>query len=416
MPAQRDHTTGNEIVSLGGDAGAGSTLHVAVYPSIDQTVLRTMALWKALHPDVAVRLTSRPMHDHHRAMAEVLANGVDVPDVIGIEVTYMSRFAALGGLEDLSQAPYRGDEHVPRLAPHALPAARSATGALLALPADIGPGVLFYRQDLLDRAGVAAAELVGWDGLVAAGRRLRAETNVALVSHVALLADLRSRAGIPPGEGLYFDPDGAPRLRSERFQAGLELAREARAAGIDAREEAEWRARWQSLVAAGLVAAHPAGPWMLGMLEGWIAPGTRGAWRTLDLPAGVRTGFGGSYYALPKRSPNRAVGWDWVKLMCLDRRAQLLAFEHAGAFPALAGALDDALLDEPLPFLGGQRARRQWSSATAEIPVLPAHALDALAASALRSALRAVLDDGQEVGQALGEAERHLWRLVKDGL
>jgi multiple sugar transport system substrate-binding protein len=275
--------------------------------------------------------------------------------------------------------------------------------------------VLFYRKDLLDRAGVGEDQLASWDGLVAAGRRLRQATGVALLASLGFLVDLRARADVPEGEGLYFGPSGVPRLRSDRFVAAFELARAARAAGIDAGVDEDWSPRWVSALGSGQVAAEPCGCWLVGQLEDWIAPDTRGRWRTAPLPGGVHLGWGGSYYAMPKRTPNRALAWDWLKLVCLDRRVQLAAFEHSCAFPALTDALDDPFLDEPLPFLGGQRARQQWRDVAAAIPAFPVHPLDTLAAGAVRGALAAVLDHAQDVGQALAEAERRVWRLIKEG-
>lgn len=412
MPVGSDRT-GDQFASLPGD-GPELTLEVALYPSVDQTVLRMLGLWRARHPAVAVRLTSRAMRDHHRAMAEALASVGGVPDVIAIEATHIGGFAARGGLEDLSKATYGAEAHALRVAPHALPPARDATGALIAFPADTAPGALFYRRDLFDRAGVDVAALATWDGVIAAGRRLRQACDVALLSHLGGLAVLRAREGIPAGEGVYFDAGGAPRLRSERFVAALELAREARAAAIDARITEEWTSRWEASIASGLVAAQPGGPWLLGMLETFVAPELRGAWRCADLPGGVRAPWGGTYYALPHASPNRQLAWEWVKLMCLDPRVQLQAFEHNGAFPALTGALADAFLDEPLPFLGGQPARRLWLRAADALPALPAHRLDAFAGDALRAALHAVVDEGVGVAAALADAERRVSRRLEE--
>ena len=61
---------------------AAPALTVAAYPPLDQALIRHRGLWRLQHPDVPVRVAAREMHDHHRALAELLANGVDVPDVI----------------------------------------------------------------------------------------------------------------------------------------------------------------------------------------------------------------------------------------------------------------------------------------------------------------------------------------------
>src|SRR5262249_39566147 len=97
--------------------------------------------------------------DHHTAMTTALATGSGLPDVMAVDLRFLGKFAQGGGLEDLGRAPYDGLSYADRFARYTFPQATNARGQLVALPADIGPGTLLYRADLLARAGLAEADL-----------------------------------------------------------------------------------------------------------------------------------------------------------------------------------------------------------------------------------------------------------------
>ena len=130
----------------GGASAAPVTLTVASFPSFDEAVKVAIPEFKKKHPDVEIKLVSLAYPDHHTAMTTALATGANLPDVMAVEIGFIGKFAESGGLEDLGVAPYSGLQYQKQFARFTYPQAMSGLGKLAAMPADIGPGALFYRK------------------------------------------------------------------------------------------------------------------------------------------------------------------------------------------------------------------------------------------------------------------------------
>ena len=93
-----------------------------------------------------------------RAVREVKACGKHAEATISYTVSpvhSIDRFVDMAKkLEDLGAAPYNGMQYQKQFARFTYPQAMSGMGKLAAIPADIGPGTLLYRQDLIERAGI----------------------------------------------------------------------------------------------------------------------------------------------------------------------------------------------------------------------------------------------------------------------
>lgn len=116
-------------------------LTVAAFPLIDKIVEAARPRWQALHPDVELRVISRPYGDHHTAMTTALSTAVRLPDVMALEVSFVGRFAHGYGLEDLRQAPFDIERERARWVPSVYGQATNGRGEVIAAPADIGPGL-----------------------------------------------------------------------------------------------------------------------------------------------------------------------------------------------------------------------------------------------------------------------------------
>jgi multiple sugar transport system substrate-binding protein len=90
------------------------------------------------------------------------------------------------------------------------------------------------------------------------------------------------------------------------------------------------------------------------------------------------------------------------------------------AFPALLEAQQDAIFDEPIPYLGGQRARLLWRDIAAKVPSIPVHRLDAMATDVIRFEYEEVVAQGKDIAEALHDArvliERRANRLKPAGI
>jgi multiple sugar transport system substrate-binding protein len=406
--------TGFAFCALGA-AQAQQTLTVAAFPAVDDIVKSAIPAWKAKHPNVEIKVVSRQFADHHTAMTTALSTSSYLPDVMVLEIGYVGRFAQGGGLEDLTGAAYGVQKFKSQFVPYAYDQATSRSGAVAAVPSDIGPGTLLYRNDILAKAGVTEADLTkSWDSFVASGVKIKAGTGAYLMANARNIKDIVIRTGIQPGDGIYFDGKAKPIVTSARFVRGFELARTVRQQGLDGKIN-DWSNEWGEGFKRGTIATQMTGAWLAGHMSNWLAPTTKGQWRAAQLPENAFAAYGGAFYAIPKgaAAANKAMAWELIQMMTLDRNVQISAFKAQDAFPALLETHSDAFFDQPIEFLGGQKARLVWRDATKQIKAVSVNELDSFAEEVVNTELDKVLDQGKEVSVALADAQKLLERRAK---
>lgn len=398
------------LAAAGVRAQAPTVLNVAAFPLVDEIARAALPLWQQLHPGVEVRIQTRQYQDHHTAMTTALSTSGNLPDVMVLEASFLGRFSQGAGLEDLTRDPYAIGRFQDRMVPFAYQQATNSRGAVVGMPTDIGPGTLLYRKDILERAGVGEDELTrSWDSYVAAGVRIKAKTGAYLIGTVQSVKDILIRSGIKAGEGQYFDKDSNVLVTSDRFVRAFEVAREARSHKLDARNTA-WSNEWAEGFKRGTVATEVTGAWMVGQLSNWVAPKTTGLWRAAALPEGSTVSYGGSFYAIPRRSDpaRKALAWDFIQFMTLNRDRQLEAFTKYDAFPALVDAHNAPFFEEPLEFLGGQKARVLWRDTARKITAVQVHKQSSFADEVINTELDKVMLNGKNIRTALADAQRLL--------
>ncbi len=402
------------VIATAGTAAQAVTLTVASFPSFDEAVKLAIPRYKKLHPEVEVKLTSLSFNDHHNAMTTALATSSGIPDVMGLEVQYIGKFAESKGLEDLNAAPYNARALADKLHRFGVAMGQDLAGGQIALPADVGPGTLFYRKDILDKAGVTEAQLTqSWNSYIDAGKVVRQKTGAYLVAHASELYSTYIRSNLKDGEGLYFDKAGNSLVNTPRFKRAFELAQAARKADIEAKIST-WSNEWREGFKRDQVATQMSGAWLVFHLESWLNPEGRGQWRAAQMPEGAYTAYGGAFYSIPRKAAHKKEAWDFIQFLIGDKEVQQSVFRKVGSYPALRSAMDDqAFLQEPLAFLGGQKARMLWKDATARIPLVAADRYDQVAAEIVGAALDDVLEDGVDIVKALANADDKLKRRVR---
>ncbi|HEX2013328.1 MAG TPA: extracellular solute-binding protein [Roseateles sp.] len=388
-------------------------LRVATFPDLDRAAKAAAAIWAQRHPEIELKIVSMQYADHHMAMTTALATGSGLPDVMAIDLRYIGKFAASGGFVDLNPPPYNAQALRGEFARFALAQGAGPQGSQVAIPADIGPGTLLYRKDLLDKAGVSEAEITrDWAAYLAAGRKIKAATGAYLMADAADLRDIALRQGLQDGEGIYFDAEGRVLVESQRFARAFELGRAARLAGLDARASA-WTNDWAAGFKQGRIATQMMGAWLVGHLKHWLAPDTKGLWRAAPLPGGVQAAYGGSFYAIPKKARHKEAAWDFIKLMSADKGVQLNSLRVLDSYPALLAAQRDPMMEEPLEFLGGQTARLMWRDTAAKVPAIPVNKYDALATDIIRDEFEKVIARGKDIPTALRDARQLIERRAR---
>lgn len=381
-------------------------LVVATYSTFSEQTEALASGWRARHPGTSVALVALQPDDFQQAIYPRLFTGAHVPDVLFVDAGYLVRFGAGDLLEALS-----GPAAAAAVAdlPPAAVTQGTVGGKLVGVAAELAPLVLFYRADVLARAGVGEAELTGsWESFAAACRKVKAATGGFCLSSEAELLDWALRAGLPSGASPYLSADGVPYPDTARVTRALALARDAGAAGIVSRAP-PGSDGWRELLRQGRVAVQPGGPTMVRRLERADAAG-RGKWRAAPLPEGAALSAPTEFCVLAGKGARKALAWELLRGSCLDREAQVAAWEQAGAFPALRSAAADPRVDAPVPFLGGQVVGPAWRAASRALPALAFHRLEPIAVDALLRELERVIVQGKPVEQALADARAELGR------
>ncbi len=390
-----------------------TTLTIATFPDLDRGAKAASAEWSKLHPNVELKIVSLQYADHHTAMTTALATGSGLPDVMALDFRFIGKFAESGGLEDLSKPPYNGLQLQSRFARYSIPQATNSSGALAAIPTDIGPGTLLYRKDLADKAGVSEADLTrDWDSYIASGKKIKAATGAYLLADAADLRDIALRIGLKDGEGIYFDKQGNALVDSPRFVRAFELGRTVRQAGLDAKA-VSWTNEWTAGFKQGRIATQMMGGWLTGHLRNWLAPDSKGLWRSAMLPGGLYASYGGSFYAIPKKAANKALAWEFIMFMTNNKETQLNSLRVLDTFPALLEAQQDPIMDEPVAYLGGQPARKLWRDIAAKVPAISVNKLDAMATDVIRDEFEQVVAHGKDIKTALADARNLIERRAR---
>ncbi|ENM3865170.1 TPA: extracellular solute-binding protein [Vibrio cholerae] len=351
--------------------------------------------------------------DHHTKLTTNLATGSGAGDVIVVDVEKIGPFVASGGLVNLSEK-YGADKYADRFAPYAWAQGKGSDGSVYGMPVDLGPGVMYYRTDIFKNAGIDVNEAIkDWDSYIKAGEKLKAK-NIQLIASASDVAQAIIFTTVPEGEGLYFDKEGNPVVTSARFVHAFEVAKKIRDKGLDGKILA-WSNEWYEGFRNGTFATQLSGAWLLGHLNNWIAPGTAGKWGVSHLPDGIYGSWGGSFLSIPTQSTKQDEAWKLIEYMTARRDVQLKHFETIAAFPANVTTYDDALFEQEMPFLGGQKARLLFAEVAKNIkPVAPAKGDHVARSIILENALMEVLDEGKDIKTALEEAERLIKRRTRN--
>ncbi|MEJ6076995.1 ABC transporter substrate-binding protein [Vibrio sp. 1-Bac 57] len=386
---------------------------VASFPNFNQVAEAAVPLFEKIHPEIKVKIVSTAYMDHHNAMTTALATGANLPDVMSIEANYIGRLAQSGGLEPLNVAPYNANEFYQKITPFTLAQGSDSDGNLRAMPADIGPGSLFYRKDILDKSGVTQEELIkNWDSFIDAGIKVKEKTGDYLLANAVDIKDIYIRANLKDGEGVYFDKDHNILVNSPRFKEAFRLSKKARMAGIDAKVS-PWTNEWTEGLKRGTISVQMMGAWLGGHLQDWIAPDATGLWRSTQLPNGALASWGGSFYAIPVKAKHKPEAWEFIKFMSTTKEIQLLGMKEINAFPALIEAQDDPFFEEKLPYLGNQQARLAWKETAMKIPSVSMDRYDEVARQIVSDALEKVLEHDADIDTVLADAVKQIKRKAR---
>jgi len=369
--------------------------------------------FQAANPGTDVTYQMSNHGDHHKKLTTNLATGSGAGDVVVVDVGFIGAFINSGGFENLSGAEYGAADLEDKFVGYAWNQGKGADGNQYGIPIDIGPGVMYYRRDVLEDAGLNIDDVTrDWDSFIEYGRKLK-DQNVFLIADAADVAGTIVRTTVKDGEGLFFDEDGNSLITSDRFVKAFTIAKQIRDEGLDGQIGA-WTNEWYDGFKTGTVATQLSGAWLLGHLQNWMAPDTAGKWGVSNLPDGIYGSWGGSFLAIPKQAENKEDAWAFIQFLTATPEAQISGLKTIGAFPVLTATYTDPAFDEPIDFLAGQQARQLFADVAQKVPAVAPQKGDLIAEDVvLNGALIEVLNEDKDIMQALQDAERLVKRRVR---
>ena len=397
------------ITGLTAGSALAADFTIDTYGDYGNTYLEAYSKDFSKKHGVEFEFVTNNWNDHHNKLATNLATGEGAGDLVFVDTGMIGNFVSQGGFLDLTdKMKSLGVD----FADFAVSQGKGNDGRQYGVPVDLGPGVMYYRRDYMEDMGYdLSAVFRDFDSYLEYGRELK-KKDILLVGNASDVAQAIIYFTVEEGNGIYTDAKGKSLITSERFVRAFEIAKTIRDEGMDG-NIAAWTNDWYEGFKQGKFATQMSGAWLLGHLNNWIAPDTKGKWGAANLPEGIYGSWGGSFLAIPKQSKNPEAAWEMIKYMTTEGQ-QIEGFKKIAAFPANSATYDDPSFAEPIEFLNGQKARLLFADIASKIkPVLPGKADHIADSLVIQTALQEVLDNGRPIKEALKAAEKQLKRRMR---
>ncbi|MFB9904153.1 ABC transporter substrate-binding protein [Allokutzneria oryzae] len=396
----------------GGGADGRGPITFATLKDGTGTVPKLVEAWNAAHPDQPVRIVDLPegADGQRQQLVQQAQTKSDTYDVITIDLPWNAEFAARRWVTELPReqfdvdgffaAPLKGSEY---------------RGKLYSIPHFTGAGMLYYRTDLLAKAGVAPPKT--WAEMKAACTKVLALPEAAGASCYAGQHDkyegltVNFSEAVGSAGGQVTDDEGKPKLDTPAAKTGLDflatLFRDGTVApdAITYKEEEGRRAFQQGKVVFhrnwayihALMNATDGSSAVAGKFDVTVIPGESGP--------GVST-LGGNNLAVSAFSTKQATAREFIKYMTSVDTQRTHA--KGSAYPMTRTAIyQDPELKAKYPYLP-----------VLQEAITSAHPRPTLvrygdASSAIQEQVYAVLGGKATVEQALSTMQRQLTEIAQ---
>jgi multiple sugar transport system substrate-binding protein len=298
------------------------------------------------NPGITVEVQQIPWSAAHEKLLTAFVGG-STPDVSQLGNTWLSEFTALHALQSLVQ-PLAQSRDVSAAA--YFPGIWDTNvigGVPVGIPWYVDTRVLFYRRDLLERAGIRTMPTT-WSGWRAA---MVAVCRSEGAGHYAIFLPTNEWPqpmilGLQAGAGLLKDGNTRADFESPEFRRAFHFYIDLFHAGLAPPVSNNQIANMYQEFARGGFAMVITGPWNLGEFRRRLPPELSNAWTTAPLPGPDGPGVsmaGGSSLVVFRASKHRDAAWKLVEF--LSRPAQQLRFYRlTGDLPARTEAWRDSAL------------------------------------------------------------------------
>jgi len=321
------------------------------------------------HPNIEIVPQIYKWEDAHKKLLTAMSAGSGAPDIAMIDISQLDQFLKYPdkfydlnefGAKDMAKDYLEWKWK------------QASTGTKqLGLPTDIGPMVLYYRQDLFQQAGLpsepndVSAKIKNWDDFLAAGKTLKEKTGANILSNpYELYGAIRDQ-----GDNLYFDKDENLIMDSNpQIKKALEYYKKAREMGIAGTyDQKNALQEYSAALNSGKIATYISAAWGRGHVE-TRAPDTKGKWRAAKIPEGTGN-MGGSFLLIPKESKYSKEAYTAISWL-VSPPQQLEVFKLSGNFPSTPSVYGDkAFTETGYEFWGNQKLGVLFSEVAKDVKV-----------------------------------------------
>lgn len=390
-----------------GESGNGEVsgeITVAAWNLAADSLTDTAELFMEQYPDATV--TVDYVDSDYDSITPPLTAGQGAPDIMQIQQRDFPNFMNVfeGQFVDISDR--LGDEESD-FAEVAMNLVKNEEG-IYALPWDIGPVGVYYRQDMFEEAGIDADSLTTWDKYIEAGTKLQSELDgVNMASHSLTNDDIAEtyRMLMNQLSGEYYDEDGNLNfVREENIQA-LDMFKQMVDADLFL-QSPTWDDRIRAF-SNDQIATVLFPVWYAGTIK-TQAPDQEGMWGLMPMPAFTEGGpnqshSGGSALAISSQTENEELAWAFLEFSLMTNEGQDIQMDY-GLFPSWQPYYETENFQAEDEYFGLSLSEF-FGELSTDIPTIDYGPYFMDVNGAMVGAIGEVVIDGKDIEEALRDAE-----------
>lgn len=320
-------------------------------PHIDTVV----AKWNAANPNIQVTASNQAQGDELVTKLLTAAKAGNAPDLAQAEYQALPTLVSNDALADISGAVASAKSE---FAEGVWQTVTLGTNAVYAVPQDVGPMMLYYRDDEFTRLGLSVPKT--WDEFAQVARQVRAKSPKQYLTTFSSadpgwFVGLAQQAGASwwgvNGDSWKVSVNDPATKRVADFWGGLVAE-----GAVDG--QPMYTPEWNKALNDGTLIAWPSAIWGPGVLSGNAAD-TKGKWKIAPLPqwtsGGSKTGsWGGSSTAVTAGSKHQAAAAKFAVWLNTNADATTLLVQEGGLYPASRAAQSGPALASAPAFFPNQ--------------------------------------------------------------
>lgn|GEM_PF-203242 len=288
---------------------------------------------------------------YQNVLSSTLKSNSDVSDVYALEYAFVKRFVNYdSAFENLSSAPYNGEEIKSKLVPYTVDIGRDNEGNIKALSHLASITTFGYKRDI-------AKEYLGTDDPEKIGEMLSSGENIIKTAKILseksdgkvkifpcmdelfrIYLGAREHAWVENGE-LVIDP------KIEEF---VDVAKELR--DLDATSGfVAWAPQWSAAICDDVHFAWAIPTWGIPWIIDCNQPyeqKKKGDWGLAQIP--TASVWGGTWFAISKNSKNKELAWEFIKFITCNSQQSVDFAKSSGDFVSNVEAIDVLSKDESM--------------------------------------------------------------------